>query len=588
MSFADFKSKRQSKSSKSYVSALSGPVASVPTQSSPQASTSAVRNDTVMDTDGLYPQLPSLLEIRKTVHSGRGLWTRQHVKYGSVILSIDAHVVVLSNQHLDSHCSSCAKAASTSPSMRCSGCGTLRYCNSGCQKADWSLHKHECKALKRWAETAPSAALGVPNDAVRCLGRILWQMKSNGLNSGWSKEIQTMQSHKVSLQHSASVETHTHLAHSVVRYLGLTAPSDLEEYGILSTGDLVNMISRFITNAIALTSPSLTPIGAIVSPLAALTNHSCLPNAIVVFPRGGKTKMKESVMDVIALRDIAAGEEVLMTYVDTTLPKAQRQQVLTETYNFTCQCPLCKQSATVVDPREAVLCPKSCGGICPLPTEDNQVSRCSACKAAISDPDAVIDAARVGQEALDKATHLQSSDADKAKHLTTNIIPILVSAGLPPSSHPLLALLKLHQSLLLASFSDQISQNLLDESIRAAAKHVAGLSAILDPGHPVRGVALAELGKLLAVDEPSPSPSSSSRQTASFPPSGPTRLKLAYETLLKGREELLIGFGRENEGGEVGREVRENIVALEKELGVWTTGIRNALEDGAVRRSGKT
>lgn len=49
---------------------------------------------------------------------------------GSTILSIDPHVFVLSNQYLDSHCSSCAKAASTSPLMRCSGCGTLRYCNN--------------------------------------------------------------------------------------------------------------------------------------------------------------------------------------------------------------------------------------------------------------------------------------------------------------------------------------------------------------------------------------------------------------------------------------------------------------------------
>lgn len=175
-------------------------------------------------------------------------------------------------------------------------------------------------------------------------------------------------------------------------------------------------------------------------------------------------------------------------------------------------------------------------------------------------------------------------DADKAKQLTTHMIPILVSAGLPPSSHPLLALLKLHQSLLLSSFSDQISQDLLDESIRAAGKHVAGLSAVLDQGHPVRGVALAELGKLLAVDEASPS---TPPQTTSFPPSGPTRLKISYETFLRARNELLVGFGRENEGGEVGREVRESIVALEKELGVWTTGVRNALEDQPVRASGK-
>ena len=49
---------------------------------------------------------------------------------------------------------------------------------------------------------------------------------------------------KVAPQQFASVEAHTHLAHSVVGYLGLTAPSDLEQYGIMSAGDLVNMISR--------------------------------------------------------------------------------------------------------------------------------------------------------------------------------------------------------------------------------------------------------------------------------------------------------------------------------------------------------
>lgn len=237
---------------------------------------------------------------------------------------------------------------------------------------------------------------------------------------------------------------------------------------------------------------------------------------------------------------------------------------------------------------------------------DDWVFQCPKCKAAITDPHAVIDAVRIGKEALDKATHLQSSgmgphldisvvdlihniyhraDDDKAKQLTTNMIRILVSADLPPSSHPLLGLLKLHQSLLVASFSDRISQELLDESIRIAAKHVAGLSAVLEEGHPVRGVVLAELGKLLAVDEPSPS---SPPQTTSFPPSGPTRLKIAYETLLRARNELLVGFGRENEGGEVGQDVRESIVALEKELGVWATGIQNALEDSRGKASGKT
>lgn len=51
-------------------------------------------------------------------------------------------------------------------------------------------------------------------------------------------------------------------------------------------------------------------------------NHSCLPNAVVVFPRSGKTKAKEPVMNIITLRDIEAGEEVYCT------PRPDFQQVL--------------------------------------------------------------------------------------------------------------------------------------------------------------------------------------------------------------------------------------------------------------------
>ena len=147
-----------------------------------------------------------------------------------------------------------------------------------------------------------------------------------------------------------------------------------------------------------------------------------------------------------------------------------------------------------------------------------------------------------------------------------------------PSTHPLLALLKLHQTLLLSSFSSQLSQETLDETIRTAGKYCAGLTSILDEGHPVRAMAFTELGKLLAVDEPSPS-TAPPKTGPSFPPTGPARLKAAYETLLRARKELMIGFGRDTEGGEVGQGVRETIVRLEKELGVWTSGIRNALED---------
>ena len=58
------------------------------------------------------------------------------------------------------------------------------------------------------------------------------------------------------------------------------------------------------------------PIGACVSPVVALINHSCDPNAVVVFPRAGgeSRKDKEPLMQVIALKYIAPDEEVRILF----------------------------------------------------------------------------------------------------------------------------------------------------------------------------------------------------------------------------------------------------------------------------------
>jgi SET and MYND domain-containing protein len=42
----------------------------------------------------------------------------------------------------------------------------------------------------------------------------------------------------------SATETHTHLAHSLVRYLDVTSPVELTEFGLISAGDLVDIISR--------------------------------------------------------------------------------------------------------------------------------------------------------------------------------------------------------------------------------------------------------------------------------------------------------------------------------------------------------
>ena len=136
---------------------------------------------------------------------------------------------------------------------------------------------------------------------------------------------------RTTLQPSA-FESHTHLAHSVVRYLGVASPQELEPYGLTSAGDLVDLISRvrlptvwreisahstqFTTNTFTLTAPSLTPIGICVSPAAAFCNHSCDPNAVIVFPRlPSSSASQEPLLHLVALQDVAQGKEVRFSKV---------------------------------------------------------------------------------------------------------------------------------------------------------------------------------------------------------------------------------------------------------------------------------
>jgi SET and MYND domain-containing protein len=189
------------------------------------------------------------------------------------------------------------------------------------------------------------------------------------------------------------------------------------------------------------------------------------------------------------------------------------------------------------------------------------------------------------------ASHTNAApDPAKAHQLTSKLIPILASAGLAPSAHPLLALTRLYTALLITKLANTPTQTALDEAVIAATKVSAGLGEVLRHGHPVRGIARAELGKLLAVDEPEPrAPGTAAEEALRYPPSGAKRLRLALETLVHARAELSVGFGAANEGGLVGRGVREDIVKLERELGAWKKGVGEALKDareaGALRRA---
>ena len=77
----------------------------------------------------------------------------------------------------------------------------------------------------------------------------------------------------------------------------------------------------------------LKSIGRSLYPSASFFNHSCEPNC-EVFETG-------SILSIHPTRDIRAGEEVTIAYIDTHQPLTARRKQLQVTYFFHCQCTRC-------------------------------------------------------------------------------------------------------------------------------------------------------------------------------------------------------------------------------------------------------
>ncbi|EDQ88299.1 uncharacterized protein MONBRDRAFT_9299 [Monosiga brevicollis MX1] len=90
-------------------------------------------------------------------------------------------------------------------------------------------------------------------------------------------------------------------------------------------------------------------------PVIALVNHSCHPNCAVVSRPGGE-------LEVRTLGTVRAGAELFVSYVDLTLPRAERQAHLLASKEFTCTCYRCQHPDAFPHEHEASMpsCPQ-CG-----------------------------------------------------------------------------------------------------------------------------------------------------------------------------------------------------------------------------------
>ncbi|SOV06875.1 uncharacterized protein UDID_05707 [Ustilago sp. UG-2017a] len=452
----------------------------------------------------------------------------------------------------------------------------------------------------------------------------------------------------------------------------------LRAVGIDSATELLDLVCQFTSNSFTLTDSDLNPLGVCMHPSMAMINHACAPNAAVVFPFGGAAKNgqqkwndgEDRIMQLVALRAIEPGEELLISYVDIADTYQDRRNYLQKRYCFDCRCELCRKSQAKlasasgqpfaspsspmqhaphdgfgvrpprpnnwIDPRRAVWCPKRCGAWIDgsaMNLSDSSaaqasalsstpVAKCSKCHSASQvTPTDVTEDTRLAIDVLKQASRLlDRGESELAWNQCAAILPGLVERY-PPSLQPLFQLLRLATTCLIEvgstflsldpadASNEQAAAYCLNEAVRIQMLVVAGTQASNTPvyprGHPARAIAIATLAKLVLAQldnahrmrqcEAGDFAGSAAFQMGGVPnaavcraavqqtaaradqrtlsilknaPSVPEemRVELAQQMLTQAIEELDIAFGRSNQGGRTGREMRKALSEMEQEI----------------------
>ncbi|KAH9691017.1 Histone-lysine N-methyltransferase ASHR1 [Citrus sinensis] len=106
----------------------------------------------------------------------------------------------------------------------------------------------------------------------------------------------------------------------------------------ISINEIAENFSKLACNAHTICDSELRPLGTGLYPVISIINHSCLPNAVLVFE--GRLAV------VRAVQHVPKGAEVLISYIETAGSTMTRQKALKEQYLFTCTCPRCIKLVT--------------------------------------------------------------------------------------------------------------------------------------------------------------------------------------------------------------------------------------------------
>ncbi|CAK0815517.1 unnamed protein product [Prorocentrum cordatum] len=272
----------------------------------------------------MAPAAPEgLLAVEEREGRGRGLVARRAIAAGARVLAEEPWACCLADAERGRRCDwSLAAPTGGKKQLRCAATG-LAFASQREQRAAWAEYyagEHRAASAASSRGLPPRALPPVVRLALRVLRR--WLGEQEGAQPPWAR----LESHWHHLQPAqrATLEERAGLcAEELRRGAGAAQKAACEGLGVAAIAELLAALS---VNAVVVADEEQRSLGLGLYLRAALLNHSEEPSCAQSFV--GR------MLEVRALRPIAAGEEVTITYAELAEVSSLRRARLRAQYFF--------------------------------------------------------------------------------------------------------------------------------------------------------------------------------------------------------------------------------------------------------------
>lgn len=373
---------------------------------------------------------------------GRGWIAEKKLVPGASIHQEEPLIKVIDLNKVPIYCASCLMSIfdlslENIKLNQCTRCKSIRYCSRDCQAKDWPIHQLECPCLVEHQKKRSE----IPPTFIRLVARLMIKKQLN------PNDYQTFMDRLISNRQLFSSEQFEQFVPTIILLRTYLEPAKLK-IQLPEGQDLMEICCKISCNGLGLHNiRSMDPAGTALCNQISMINHSCNPNATVLYD---KDKLY-----VKAIQSIEKGQEITINYVDLAMSRRKRQKSLRQQYFFDCNCDLCVKYENVHDPRGAYKCPNpSCTAQFEAPELTNEQMKgpinieCESCKSIHLNFENTIQKHKKAQEKMEKSDRLFAENkSNQSSHHQTAFLRSVKLAG---SAHKEMASIlgPLHQDLL--------------------------------------------------------------------------------------------------------------------------------------------